>query len=272
MEVGSPEWIEASLAKLDVLERQRGEHEAALETATDPSTLKQHNDALERLDDEIKSLYAQLESVAGEEEEQDEDEDDAEVVPRVTQGDDELSAPHVARTESGSGSGFGSGLGSGLDAPMAAPVSAAAESPFGGSGGGGYEAPAPAIGLDDDVPKGGGAKWAFLGLVVIAGLGVGGYFVWQNMEAQKAKDEAKPAAAEEIKIDAAQVREDTEAPNAAKGGDATISPTANGHTSGSPGGDGGGSSSGVKKVDEKKKKPLQIKGTGDPLGGSDPLG
>lgn len=265
MEVGSPEWIEASLAKLDVLERQRGEHEAALETATDPSTLKQHNDALERLDDEIKTLYAQLEAVAGEEEEQDEEEDDAEVVPRVTQGDDELSAPHVARVESSSSADFG--------APIAAPIAAAAENPFGSSGGGGgYDAPAAAIGFDDDVPKGGGAKWAFLGVVVIAGLGVGGYFAWQNMQAQKAKEESKPAAAEEIRIDAAKVREDTEAPNAAKGADATISPTANGHTSGSGGGDGGGGgSSGSKKDDEKKKKPLQIKGGGDPLGG-DPLG
>ena len=136
MEVGSPEWIEASLAKLDVLERQRGEHEAALESATDPLTLKQHNDALERLDAEIKSLYAQLEAVAGEEEEQDEDDDDAEVVPRVTQGDDELSAPHMTRDDSS----FAAASTPAQDwaAPVAAPIQsapigAAAESPFGSS-------------------------------------------------------------------------------------------------------------------------------------------
>jgi hypothetical protein len=264
MEVGSPEWIEASLAKLDVLERQRGEHEAALETATDPLTLKQHNDAFERLDAEIKSLYAQLEAVAGEEEEQEEDEDDAEVVPRVTQGDDELSAPHVTRGDSSFAS-------PNLAAPVAAPIAAAAESPFGSSGGG-YEAPAAAVSFDDDVPKGGGAKWVFVGLVVAAGIGVGAYFAWQNMQAEKAKQQAKPEAVEEIKIDAAQIREDTEEPNAVKGADATISPTANGYTSGSTGGGGGSSGGSSKKVDEKKKKPLQIKGGGDPLTGGDPLG
>lgn len=264
MEVGSPEWIEASLAKLDVLERERGEHEAALESAIDPLTLKQHNDALERLDAEIKSLYAQLEAVAGEEEEQDEDEDDAEVVPRVTQGDDELSAPHVTRDDSS----FAAASTPAQDwsAPVAAPIGAAAESPFGSSGGG-YDAPAAAVGFDDDVPKGGGAKWVFVGLVVLAGIGVGGYFAWQNMQAEKANQQAKPEAVEEIKIDAAQVREDTEAPNAAKGGDATISPTANGYTSGSSSsGSSSGSSSSSKKVDEKKKKPLQLKGDDDPLG------
>jgi hypothetical protein len=256
MEVGSPEWIEASLAKLDVLERQRSEHEAALESATDPLTLKQHNDAFERLDAEIKSLYAQLEAVAGEEEEQEEEDEEAEVAPRVTVADDELSAPHRAASMN-------------LAAPVAAPVAAAAETPFGGSGGG-YEAPAAAVSFDDDVPKGGGAKWAFVGLVVVAGLGVGGYFAWQNMQAQKAKEQATPTQVEEIKVDAAKIRDDTEAPNAAKGGDATVSPTANGYTSGQTGGTGGGGSG--KKDDEKKKKPLQIKGGGDPLTGGDPLG
>ena len=33
MEVGSPEWIEASLAKLEQLEQQRAKHEHAIETA-----------------------------------------------------------------------------------------------------------------------------------------------------------------------------------------------------------------------------------------------
>jgi hypothetical protein len=175
MEVGSPEWIEASLAKLDALERKRGEHEAALETARDPLSLKEHSQAIERLETEIKSLYAQLEAVAGDdEEEEDEDEgDDDEVKPRNTQGDDELSAPHIAREPSPP-----------VAPPAAAPVSVAAspaafESPFGSSSSpasdGGFDAPA-SVSFDDDKPQGGGAKWMFLGLVVVAGVGVGGYF------------------------------------------------------------------------------------------------
>lgn len=256
MEVGSPEWIEASLARLDLLERQRGEHEAALESATDPAVLKQHNDALEQLDSEIKTLYAQLEAVAGEEEEQ--DEEDADVAPHVTEGDDELSAPHmVASTPS-------------LAAPPTSPpVAIPAESPFGSSPSeyGGYDAG----GLDDDLPKGGGAKWAFVGLAAAIAMGVGGYFAWQNYQAQQQKQQAKPEQVEEIRIESAKVREDTEAPKAAKGGEATISPTAEGYTTGgsskSSGSSGSGSSgSSSKKGDEKKKKPLEIGSSGDPLG------
>ncbi|HLT36862.1 MAG TPA: hypothetical protein VK034_11260 [Enhygromyxa sp.] len=256
MEVGSPEWIEASLAKLDTLERERDEHEAALESASDPLTLKQHNDALERLDTEIKSLYAQLESVAGEEEEQEDDDSDAEVVPRNTQGDDELSSPHVGPSLSPEPAP--------APAPVATPIAAAAESPFGG--GGGFDAPSP-VSFDDDLkPQGGGAKWMFVGVVVAAGIGVGGFFAYQNMQAQKQNQQAKPDTVEEIKVEAAQIPEDTEAPNAAKGGDATISPTANGYTSGSGGSGGGGGSSSKKGNDEKKKKPLQLKVGDDPLG------
>lgn len=255
MEVGSPEWIEASLAKLDTLERQRDEHEAALESASDPLTLKQHNDALERLDTEIKSLYAQLESVAGEEEEQEDEDEGAEVMPRNTQGDDELSAPHFASTPTPASTP--------ASTPVAAPVAAAAATPFGSPAGGGFDAPAP-VPYDDDLkPSGGGAKWAFIGLVVVAGIGVGGYFAFQNMQAQKAKEQAKPDTVEEIKVEAAAIPEDTEAPNAVKGGDATISPTANGYTTGGGQNGGGGSS---KKVEEKKKKPIEFKGGDDPLG------
>lgn len=258
MEVGSPAWIEASLAKLETLERERDQHEAALESASDPLTLKDHNDAVARLDGEIKALYAQLEAVAGEEEEQQDEEDEGEVLPRNTQGDDELSAPHLGTTP------MPEPL---MPAPMESPLAAAAERPFGS---GGVDAPPP-ISYDDDLqPKGGGAKWAFLGVVAFVGVSVGGYFVWQNMQANQPKAQAQPA--EEIKVEAAQIREDTEAPNAAKGGDATISPTAKGHptgssSGGSSGGSGGSSNSGGKKPDGKKNKPIELKTSdGDPLG------
>jgi hypothetical protein len=255
MEVGSPEWIEASLAKLDTLERERDQHEAALESANDPLTLKQHNDAVERLDAEIKSLYAQLEAVAGEEEEQEEDDED-DVAPRNTQSDDELSAPHASAEPEPAPA----------PAPAPAPIAAAVDRPFGGSGGG-LDAPLP-VSYDDDLkPKGGGAKWAFLGVVVVAGVSVGVYFAWSNMQAQKQKTQGQPDAIEEVKIEAAQIREDTEAPNAAKGGDATVSPTAKGYpTGGGSGGSGGGGGGGGKKADPKKTKPLTIKNSDDPLG------
>ncbi|MFO7567790.1 MAG: hypothetical protein R6X02_34425 [Enhygromyxa sp.] len=255
MEVGSPEWIEASLAKLDKLERERDEHEAALESASDPATLGQHNAAVERLDAEIKALYAQLEAVAGEEEEQDEEDDD--VVPRSTQADDELSAPHVSAEPTPAPAA--------AENPFGGAAGGAAENPFGGSGGG-FDAPAPMAFDDDFEPKGGGAKWAVIGLVVVAGIGIGGYFAWQNMQAQKAKEQATPDTVEEIKIEAAQIREDTEAPNAVKGGDATISPTADGYPSGKSGGSGGGGGGGGKKSDPKKTKPLKLTNTDDPLG------
>jgi hypothetical protein len=266
MEVGSPEWIEASLAKLDALERERGAHEAALETARDPLSLREHSQAIERLETEIKTLYAQLEAVAGDDEEEEEEDegDDDEVKPRNTQGDDELSAPHFARESSPP-----------VAPPAAAPVSvaaaspAASENPFASSSspssGGGFDAPA-SVSFDDEKPQGGGAKWMFLGLVAVAGIGVGGYFAWQNMQAQKAKEQAQPAAAEEIRIDAAKVGADTEAPNAVKGADATISPTANGYPTGSSGGGGGGGGGKKDKDAEKKKKPLTLEQKDDPLG------
>jgi uncharacterized coiled-coil protein SlyX len=85
MEVGSPEWIEASLARLDDLERQRGEHEAAIEAADDPAVLKEHTAALEQLDAEIKTLYAQLEAVAEEDEDEGEEDEATEAAaPQVT--------------------------------------------------------------------------------------------------------------------------------------------------------------------------------------------
>jgi hypothetical protein len=247
MEVGSPEWIEASLARLDDLERQRGDHEAALEDASDPAQLKRHTEALERLDVEIKSLYAQLESVAGDDEAGDEDEpaeDEEEGAPVPTQGDDELSAPHFKPAA----------------AAKAAPVAAAADNPFGsppsdfGGGGGGFEATPAPMG-DDDIKVGGSGKWVFLALVVLAGIGVGGFFVWQNMQAKKADVPAGPTEPPVV-IKAAGVPDDTEAPPTVPGGTATISPTANIDP---------GDTGKKKKVEEKKAKPIKLKTDGGPL-------
>lgn len=259
MEVGSPEWIEASLARLDELERERAQHEAALETVEDPAALKRHTEAFTRLDTEIKSLYAQLEAVADDDDDDEGDDESAvnEVeasVPRATQGDDELSAPHFSAMATPAPVPHSN--------PVAKPIVRGSDNPFGSSpspspsGGGGFDAVASMPMGDDDVkPAGGGAKWAFLGVVLLAGIGVGSYFIWQDMQSKKPA--ADPASAEPEKvIRAAGVPDDTEAPPTAPSGHATISPNA------SPTTEAGKKK---KKDDEDKPNPLKLKGDGGPL-------
>ncbi|EDM74117.1 hypothetical protein PPSIR1_33054 [Plesiocystis pacifica SIR-1] len=244
MEVGSPEWIESSLARLEELERQQGEHEAALETATDPAELQKHTAELQRLDEELKGLYAQLEAVAGE----DEDEADA---PSETMGDDEISRPvEVAPPVAAA-------------APLAEPVAAAAESPFGAAPAAAADSPfdtSPPLPVgDDDLKVGNSSKWVFIALVLVAGVGVSGWFAYQNMVANQPAPE--PEKGPTKRIEASAIPDDTEEPNAVQGGDATVSPTAGG---GTKAGSGGGGKK--KKKTEKKKKKLEIGGSGDPLG------
>ena len=76
MAMGSPEWIEDSLARLESMEQERDTLEAALESATDSGVLRMHSEAIDRLDGDIKQVYGTLESVAGEEEGKAEDVDD----------------------------------------------------------------------------------------------------------------------------------------------------------------------------------------------------
>lgn len=85
------DWIQESLARLESLEEERNRHEAALETATDPATLRMNAQAIERLDAKIRSLYAELEAAAeqgdgGGDEEADEDADDTDGEPDEEQG------------------------------------------------------------------------------------------------------------------------------------------------------------------------------------------
>jgi hypothetical protein len=258
MEVGSPEWIEASLARLDELERERAQHEAALETVEDPAALRRHTEAFTRLDTEIKSLYAQLEAVADDDEGEEEGgEDDVDTeVPRATQGDDELSAPHLTAMAAKAPEPKPE------PKPAAKPIVRGSDDPFGSSpmpssspsGGGGFDAPAP-VSFDDDKPAGGGAKWAFIGLLVVAGVGVGGYFVWQDMQSKK--PDAAPASAEPDKvIRAAGVPDDTEAPPTVPSGKATISPNANQPAV---------VSKKKKKDEEEGPDPLTLKGGDGPL-------
>jgi hypothetical protein len=188
MEVGSPEWIEASIAKLEQLEQERATHQQAIETVKEPMALRRHTDALGRLDAEIKALYAQLEEFAEDDEEESEDEDEqaaAVATPeRRTVDDETLSAPHVMAKDP--------------VIPTPAPVVAAISSPpvssapaFVSSPAASVEMSAPSASYDDDVPKGGAGKWIFLGVLLVGGLGAGGFFMMNNNKAP----EEKPAQA-----------------------------------------------------------------------------
>lgn len=260
MEVGSPEWIEASLARLDELERERAKHEAALETVEDPATLKRHTEAFTRLDTEIKSLYAQLEAVAEDDDDEGDDESEANdfaaSAPRDTRGDDELSAPHISAMATPAPAAVQS-------KPVAKPIVRESDNPFGSpspspSSGGGFDAVAPiSMGDDDLKPAGGGAKWALIALVVIGGVGVGGYFVWKDMQSKKPADAPTSAEPDKV-IRAVGVPDDTEAPPTAPSGQATISPNAN------PTSPAAGKKK--KKDDEEDKPdPLKLKGGDGPL-------
>jgi hypothetical protein len=260
MEVGSPEWIEASLARLDELERERAQHEAALEKVLEPTALRRHNEAFTRLDAEIKSLYAQLEAFAdddGEGDDESEANDDEEETdkPQATQGDDELSAPHLTPKAAAAPE----------PKPAAKPVVRDFDdNPFGSpspspisSGGGGFDAPAPvSVSFDDEKPAGGGAKWAFIGLLAVVGVGVGGWFIWQDMQSKK--PDAAPTANEPNQvIKAVGVPDDTEAPPTAPSGHATISPNATQPTV--------VPNKKKKKDEEEGPDPLTLKGGDGPL-------
>jgi len=81
--MATEDWIQESLARLESLEEERNKHEAALETASDPNTLRMHTQAIERLETKIRALYADLEAVAdqgggaSDEDDDDSDSDDS---------------------------------------------------------------------------------------------------------------------------------------------------------------------------------------------------
>lgn len=253
MEVGSPEWIEASLAKLEQLEQQRAKHEHAIETVKEPMTLRRHTDELGRLDAEIKALYAQLEEFAEDDEDEDEGDTEAESAPLAsprTVGDDTLSAPHVAAPAmpasplSAPISHAPAFVPASAPTPAAVPVAVAAPS---------YD--------HDDEPKGGAGKWIAIAVVVLAGLGVGGFFMMQK---QKTDDQpAQNAGGSGEVIKAAEIPDDTEAPKAAKGADVDRTPTEN---AGAGTNSGSGSSGSKKDTKKDTKKVIKLGEGEDPLG------
>jgi len=264
MEVGSQAWIEHSLARLEELEQERDDHEQGLETASDADTLRIHSEGIERLDEEIKALYAKLESVAEDEDEA--DPDDA-AATNEFQRDADVAAATPAET-SGAQSAPADEL---PDNPFGAPAAAApVASGFGESSGfgepsgfddPGFGSPSTAD-YDLDPPKGGAGKWIVLGLLV-AGGGVGA-FMYLN---QKQEPEAAPAAPTEVRvIEAKAVPEDTQGPKAAKGADVDRTPgMADSKKTKRSRGGGGGSNNNNNKKDSGGKK-IKLSDSDDPLG------
>ncbi|MFY0537195.1 hypothetical protein [Nannocystis pusilla] len=122
--MATEEWIQESLARLESLEEERKKHEDALETASDPATLRMHTQAVERLEVKIRALYAELEAVAAQD-----GGDDAEEADAGDDLDDAAPEPEPvraapARPAAPAAAPFSS-------PPAAAPFSAAPVSPFG---------------------------------------------------------------------------------------------------------------------------------------------
>ncbi|MCY0988350.1 hypothetical protein OV203_14555 [Nannocystis sp. ILAH1] len=274
--MATEEWIQESLARLESLEEERKKHEDALETASDPATLRMHTQAVERLEVKIRALYAELEAVAAQDGGDDADADEADAGDDLDDAAPEPVRAAPARPAAPAAAPFSS-------PPAAAPFSAAPVSPFGEVPSAApfssppADAPAfastPAASFDsgDDVESGGsGSKIGIIiGLVLVLG-GAGAYFALGRKPAEEAPP---PAAPTELKvIKSGEVPPDTQGPRTAKGGE--IDATHGAHIKETDrrtgGGSGGGSSSTPSSTEPKKKKDdkaTKIESTDDPLAG-----
>ncbi|MDC0671289.1 hypothetical protein [Nannocystis radixulma] len=286
--MATEEWIQESLARLESLEEERKKHEDALETASDPATLRMHTQAVERLEVKIRALYAELEAVAAQDGDgSDEADDDTDA---VADSDDDLDdsdsepEPAPSRAAPARPASFESPAASPFGSPPAAAPFSAAPSPFGDAPAAApfssapAESPAfsstPAASFDagDDNEGGGGGKIGLIiGLVLVLG-GVGAYFAFGRKPVEEAPP---PPAPTELKvIKSAEIPPDSQGPRTAKGGD--IDATHGAHIketerrTGGGGGGGGGSSSPPSSTEPKKKKEdkaTKIESTDDPLAG-----
>ncbi|MGH1345466.1 MAG: hypothetical protein ACRBN8_28135 [Nannocystales bacterium] len=219
-------WIEQSLARLETLEAQKAQHEAAGEPVPP------------QIQEEIATLYEALESEA----------DDGDTPP--------AEAPPAAAAPAAA-----------PDDPFAAPVMApAAAAPAAAPP---VMAPMDDYGDDDFKPKGNGG---LLAVAVVALLAAGGGGYWYMTQQAKPAPAPEPVGEEKV-IGASSVPEDTQEPQAAKGGSAdrtpgtkipegTAAPKRSGH------GGGGGKkrprNTGKKKNDGRK---VDISDSRDPLAG-----
>jgi len=243
-------WIQNSIERLESLEAQREQLAATGQT-----------DRLAELDEEIRSLYEALESVAGD---GDGGEPSAnEVAPAVA------AAPMAAAPMAA--------------APMAQPMGQQpmGQQPMGQQPMGqqpmGQPGMAPPMGMDgsadfdDDIkPPRGPLPFVLIGLLVV-GAGVGGFLMMNKNKTE----EAKPApTGPATVIKAGAVAEDTQEPQVAKGADADRTKGTNfkegsGNSNPAPRKSSGGNrprnNRGNKKSDDGRK--VKFENTKDPLGG-----
>lgn len=300
--MATEDWIQESLARLESLEEERKKHEDALETATDPATLRMHTQAIDRLEVKIRALYAELEAVANESQTGEGEEAGAEEAAGEEEGGDPT---HVFRPDDLARAA--APVAAAAPEPVAAtpapvasrptPAPAPMASPFGGPpqpsvspfGEAPVAAPfgSPALesqpfsssstpsfdsgDLDSESSGGGGGAKIAIIVVLLAALGGGAYFFLNSK-----KEETPPptAAPTEIKvIKSGEVPPDTQGPRTAKGGDITSTQGSQIKESDRPrqtGGGGGGSSSSSSSSSEKPKKKdsgVKIEQTDDPLAG-----
>lgn len=271
MEMGSPEWIEESLARLESMEQERDQHEGALETATDADALREHSEAIDRLDEQIKALYEQLESVAGEEESEEADDVDdvirtspferdetpAAAEPVAPVEDNPLAAAPAAApaVEELEDNPFG--------APSRAPSSPAAAAPAASFA---VDTPAVDTSYDFDEKGGGMGKWVVIAVLLIGG-GVGGFMFYKN---QNKPAPVPTAPAEARVIEASTVPDDTQGPKGAKGADADRTPereyTGGKRRSGGGGGKGRTRNASSSRGKSSGKGAIELKSGDDPLG------
>ena len=305
--MATEEWIQESLARLESLEEERKKHEDALETNSDPSTLRMHTQAIDRLEVKIRALYAELEAVAaadGEDADGGEDtggEDISEDVEDEAQGftaapastPEAPAAPPFAAAPAAPPFG-GAPAASPLaaapaappfgGAPAASPLAAApAAPPFGGApaaspfgdapASSGFSSTPESLSTFDDSDSDGGGGGSKVGIIVVLVLALGGAGAYFAFGRTPAEEEAPPAAPTEIKvIKSGEIPPDTQGPRAAKGGN--LDATHGAHiketerrTGGGGGGGGGSSASSNAPKKKKEDKATKIEKTDDPLGG-----
>ena len=251
MSIGSQEWISESLARLETLEQERDAHEAELERANDADALRAHSEAIDRLDEEIRRLYAALEAVAAEDD--DAEADDAEPADEAT-ATNEFQREAANPMDPSGNAPFGASqptdlLPSEPASPFAAapasPFAAAPASPFAAAPAGPFAAapgqvasaatePAPGFApaadfadyaseMDDEISSGGGkGKWLVAALGVAA---VAGVVAWTQMgRAPAAPAPVATSPAEVQVIKASAVPPDTQGPKSAEGADVSQTP------------------------------------------------
>lgn len=185
-------WIEQSLARLETLEAQKAQHEAAGQAV--PA----------QLDEEIVTLYEALEAAA-----EDEGAAPPAEAPAVAAAAPVAAAPVAAPAAGLPDDPFAAPAAPPVQAP--APMAAAQAAPA--------VAPVAMDNYDDDFkPSGGKGGMIAIAALLVLGVGAGGY--WYVSQNKAAPPPAEPEGETKV-ISASSVPDDTQEPQAAKGADAS---------------------------------------------------